>query len=91
MLEGGMKFIIEQSTILSENYFELNKALQALCVFFKTDNQSLIQEKIDNLTHFYKKINTHVDELKRQQRDSNYVDRISFIKEICQTIKDLQT
>lgn len=89
LIQNSLKFISETFELWSNNYFSLKNSFQQINNYFSEYNSNEISAQIDKLQDKYKKMNIQLNILKNQANDTNYNDRINFLKDILFFYKDV--
>ena len=89
LIQNSIKFISETFELWSNNYFSLKNSFQQINNYFSEYNSNEISAQIDKLQDKYKKMNIQLNILKNQANDTNYNDRINFLKDILIFYKDV--
>jgi len=89
LIQNSIKFISETFELWSNNYFSLKNSFQQINNYFSEYNSNEISVQIDKLQDKYKKMNIQLNILKNQANDTNYNDRINFLKDILIFYKDV--
>ena len=89
LIQNSLKFISETFELWSNNYFSLKNSFQQINNYFSEYNSNEISAQIDKLQDKYKKMNIQLNILKNQANDTNYNDRINFLKDILIFYKDV--